>query len=276
MMMKNLMLRPLCYHRTTTLAAAVTRRCATALAAGTRPTGSSPRPTTAVVTPWSSYYSTSCVPGSPAAAHDDTLPNPPPSPPLRLNKVSVIGAGMMATAMVEPMIQNSSSNNTSSNNTSTGGLHLRPDQFTVYDVSDDAMASMQETYGVQTSQSIADCLGRDDNHDADAADDTQNNLIILAVKPQNLTPPFLQQLRDATTTTNNSNAILLSVIAGTPISVLQQSGLTKVVRSMPNTPATIGQGMTVWSCTSNLTADERALTRKVLSSFGKSVSRNDW
>mmetsp|Transcript_4427 Transcript_4427/g.8598 ORF Transcript_4427/g.8598 Transcript_4427/m.8598 type:complete len:200 (-) Transcript_4427:235-834(-) len=40
---------------------------------------------------------------------------------------------------------------------------------------------------------------------------------------------------------------------------------------MPNTPATIGKGVTVWTCTENLDETEQSRIQKVLGSFGKEV-----
>ncbi len=62
-----------------------------------------------------------------------------------------------------------------------------------------------------------------------------------------------------------------SIIAGKPISsFIDGTGIQKVARSMPNTPAQIGQGVTVWTCTSNIDLEERERIDKVLCSFGKS------
>ena len=158
----------------------------------------------------------------------------------------MIGAGMMSQALVEPMIKQG----------------LQPaEQFCVYDVSDTAMASMREKYGVQTSQTVEACL-----NDA--------NLVLLAVKPQNLTCAMFETLRKGRAGADD-NAIILSVIAGKTLETLQRSGFAKVVRSMPNTPATIGRGMTVWSCTPDMTSDERGMSRKVLQSFGKAMYVDD-
>mmetsp|Transcript_23803 Transcript_23803/g.51550 ORF Transcript_23803/g.51550 Transcript_23803/m.51550 type:complete len:222 (+) Transcript_23803:481-1146(+) len=44
---------------------------------------------------------------------------------------------------------------------------------------------------------------------------------------------------------------------------------------MPNTPAQIGRGMTVWSCTSAINAEERDKIRQVLCSFGKAIYVED-
>ncbi len=50
---------------------------------------------------------------------------------------------------------------------------------------------------------------------------------------------------------------------------------TKVARSMPNTPAQIGKGMTVWCCTPNIETEERHKITQILSSFGKQIYVDD-
>jgi pyrroline-5-carboxylate reductase len=115
--------------------------------------------------------------------------------------------------------------------------------------------------GVNTSQNIPEAL-----HQAD--------LLLLCVKPQNLTKSFFDQVHQSTL---HDNAIVLSIIAGRTISFFidgSRGKFSKVVRSMPNTPAMIGQGMTVWSATDNLSTEERTKIKKILSGFGKAVRRS--
>jgi len=156
------------------------------------------------------------------------------------DKIACIGTGKMAQAVIEPMIKKG----------------VQPaSKFMVYDVSDKTMDAVQERLGVQTSGSLKEVVD-----DAD--------LVICAVKPQNLNPAFFGEIRKGNL---RDDSIFLSVIAGKRMEVFDQAGFNKIVRSMPNTPAMIGQGMTVWSCTPNLTQDERKKIRQVLSSCGKSV-----
>ena len=156
------------------------------------------------------------------------------------NKIACVGAGMMAQAFIEPMI---------------AGKVQPPEKVAVFDVNLSTMQSITETYrGISVSESIHECV-----KDAD--------LVICAVKPQNLTEAFFTEMRKGA----NPDGILLSVIAGKSLRAYYEGGYTKVVRSMPNTPATIGQGMTVWSATENLTVDERERIRIVLNCLGKSV-----
>lgn len=46
-------------------------------------------------------------------------------------------------------------------------------------------------------------------------------------------------------------------------------------QSMPNTPSMIGEGMTVWCCTSNLSTRDRNSISKLLSTFGKAIYVDD-
>jgi pyrroline-5-carboxylate reductase len=156
------------------------------------------------------------------------------------NKIACIGTGMIAQAFIEPMIS---------------GKVQPPERFTIFDVNVATMKQIVQTYkGITAAESIHECV-----KDAD--------LVICAVKPQNLTESFFAEMKKGAGT----DSILLSVIAGKSLNTFYEGGFTKIVRSMPNTPATIGQGMTVWSATDNLTVEDREKIRVVLNSCGKSV-----
>jgi pyrroline-5-carboxylate reductase len=66
--------------------------------------------------------------------------------------------------------------------------------------------------------------------------------------------------------------VVVSVIAGAPIDVLVH-GLNHeaVVRVMPNTPAQVGQGMSVWSTTAGVTDTQRLRVQAVLSALGEEL-----
>ena len=69
-----------------------------------------------------------------------------------------------------------------------------------------------------------------------------SDVLILAVKPQIL-PGILPAIREA----NTRNALVVSIAAGISLGVMEEAlGPTaRVIRSMPNTPSLIRQGMTV-------------------------------
>jgi pyrroline-5-carboxylate reductase len=97
------------------------------------------------------------------------------------------------------------------------------------------------------------------------------DLVLLAVKPQVL-PAVLPELREVL----DPGQLVISVIAGAGTRALG-AGLDHpaIVRSMPNTPAQIGQGVTVWYATGAVTADQKARTRSVLGALGREFEVHD-
>ena len=97
------------------------------------------------------------------------------------------------------------------------------------------------------------------------------DIILLAVKPQMLKavmPELKPQMR--------SGQLVISVIAGAGTHALA-AGLDHpaLVRYMPNTPAQIGQGVTVWFSTPPVDATGRAQTRTILSALGREFEVHD-
>ena len=75
--------------------------------------------------------------------------------------------------------------------------------------------------------------------------------------------------------------LVLSVIAGATTAALEGFlGHHRIVRSMPNTPARLGRGMTVWYATPETTEEQRAQARALLagarSSSSRSTTRSSW
>jgi pyrroline-5-carboxylate reductase len=167
------------------------------------------------------------------------------------DKITFIGTGKMGQAMLSPLI--------------TQNLQS-PSSMTVYDVSDAALGKVEELYpGVKVSGSIPEAIA-------------DSNLIVYGVKPQNVSKVHAEIRRAKSDGSGKvrDDAIILSVVAGTPIrNYVEGSLVTKVARSMPNTPAQIGCGVTVWSCTDNVDVNERNRITAVLDSFGKTVFVED-
>ncbi len=97
------------------------------------------------------------------------------------------------------------------------------------------------------------------------------DVLILAVKPQVL-PHVLPPLRG----TLAEHALCISIVAGVSLHTLVQNlGHTLVVRAMPNTPAQIGAGMTVWCATPEVGAEQLNWTRAVLGALGRELFVDD-
>ena len=91
------------------------------------------------------------------------------------------------------------------------------------------------------------------------------NIVVIAVKPQSM-PGVLAELRDRLLPSQT----VLSVVAGVTLQAIA-TGLNhgNVIRAMPNTPAQIGAGVTVWIATPEVDADCRQRAETVLGALGK-------
>jgi len=94
-----------------------------------------------------------------------------------------------------------------------------------------------------------------------------SNIVVLSVKPQVL-PRVLAELHGRI----KPDALVLSIVAGARLSAIG-GGLAHpaVARSMPNTPAQIRSGMTVWTVSPETGAEQREQTRAILSALGEEL-----
>ena len=92
-------------------------------------------------------------------------------------------------------------------------------------------------------------------------------IVVLAVKP-NQFPTAAAGLKERL----RPNQTVVSIMAGVTIAALRD-GLNHdaVVRVMPNMPAQVGEGMSVWTATSELTEDDREKVRKMLKAAGREL-----
>jgi pyrroline-5-carboxylate reductase len=127
----------------------------------------------------------------------------------------------------------------------------------VSDVSPVRRELLNREYGVNTSA---------DNRKAVA----KVGLIILAVKPQNL----LQVMEEIKSLAPEQ--LVLSIVAGATLSSLRQ-GLNhpSIIRAMPNMPAQIGEGMTIWTATVETKKKQKELARTILGALGKEIYVTD-
>ena len=133
-----------------------------------------------------------------------------------------------------------------------------PQAITVSDVSPTRREYLKQQYGVTVTE---------DNRQAIVGQD----IIVLAVKPQNLAG-VMAELKGSL----GEEQLVLSIIAGARLGTLC-TGLEHrpVVRAMPNTPARIGEGMTVWTATPEVTAQQREWTGAILGAMGREVAVDD-
>jgi len=107
---------------------------------------------------------------------------------------------------------------------------------------------------------------------ADLAATLDPEVVVFAVKPQqmaNVLPDYRRFTKPGT--------LFLSIAAGTPIRVFEEhlGSDAAIVRAMPNTPAAIGQGITVICPNANATAAQSALARALLAAIGEVLAVDD-
>lgn len=153
------------------------------------------------------------------------------------NGIGLIGGGVMGEAILKRLLDL--------------GL-VRSDQLRVAEVVAERRAYLEQTYAIACTADPGTAA-------------TGMGTVVLAVKPQNLNEA-LNGLRGDL----GPDQLLLSIIAGATLSALTLgSGHEAVVRVMPNTPAQIGQGMSVWTATGAVTPPMRERARAVLGALGR-------
>ena len=101
----------------------------------------------------------------------------------------------------------------------------------------------------------------------------QFHWLVLAVKPQQAQEALLPIFRQTQVMGNGSSRpALLSIAAGLSVQKLENwSGLTSIVRCMPNTPAMVGQGITGLYAPASLQAAQREQANDLLRGLGPTV-----
>lgn len=157
-------------------------------------------------------------------------------------KLAVIGCGVMGEAMIRGLLE-------------MGALAAK--QLIVADPRLDQIEELRERYQVSVTPDNVDAL-------------RQAAVVVLAIKPQALAEvvPQLHHARQA--------RLLLSIMAGVRIESIE-AGLAgaAVVRAMPNTPAQIGEGITVWTANAGTDESGLALARQILGAFGDELYKPD-
>ena len=160
-------------------------------------------------------------------------------------KIGFIGCGNMAKAMIGGIIKN----NIAAPENIYGSNRKETDRQSVHD-----------QYGIHVT---ADNIEVTDNAD----------ILVLAVKPQYY-EEVITQIKDHI----RADQIVISIAPGKTLAWLTEKfgKAIKLVRTMPNTPAMVGEGMTGVTPNDQLTEAEVKLVCDILSGFGKAevISEN--
>ena len=163
--------------------------------------------------------------------------------PLSKATIATVGSGVMAEAMIAGLLR---------------GKLVAPAQVVASHPRQERREALEQEYGIRTVAANADAV-----RDAD--------VVLLGIKPQMLARvgrdigPHLRR-----------GQLVLSVLAGaTTTALIGLLGHDQVVRSMPNTPARLGKGVTVWYATPQTTETQRAQAGALLGALGHQLEVDD-
>lgn len=153
-------------------------------------------------------------------------------------KIGFIGGGNMATALIGGLA-----------NKVTPGSAIH-----VIDLKEESLQKLSAQFGVTTSLTMDEKLARCD-------------VLVLAVKPQ--------QIREAVRSLmpQIKSQLILSIAAGISTSDLSRwlGGYNCIVRTMPNTPALIGKGMTGLFALPSVLPEQRQIAETIVKAVGEAV-----
>jgi pyrroline-5-carboxylate reductase len=154
-------------------------------------------------------------------------------------KFTLIGPGVMAEAIISRLIKHDVVDET---NIVAAGPRL------------ERLQELEARYHIQTNLDNAAAV-----QDAD--------VIILCIKPQKLTE-VMADLKGKIP----ENGLVISIVAGATMEALTK-GLNHpvVVRTMPNTPAQVGEGMTVWTQSPQTSQEQHNIAPEILGALGQEI-----
>jgi len=131
----------------------------------------------------------------------------------------------------------------------------QPEEIMLGEPSPERRQVMSEQYAVQTTDSNREVI-------------EASQVILLAIKPQ----IFDLVTKDFQGVSCETPPLVISILAGVPIAKLESAVPGwPVVRAMPNTPSTVGSGMTAYAMGQRALAEHSDLASKIFSSVGQVV-----
>lgn len=161
-----------------------------------------------------------------------------------MNDIAFIGAGKMVSAIVKSLLKS--------------GVY-KPKDISCCSAKDGTSEKLSKDTGIIRKENIQDLLSYNPK------------TLVLGCKPQQISelPKEVSELTE--------NILILSIMAGIPLKKLSARfpKARNIVRSMPNTPGQIGEGITGYLFASKPNAEDQENIQKILSSLGKFEELNE-
>jgi pyrroline-5-carboxylate reductase len=138
------------------------------------------------------------------------------------------------------------------------GKQVAPNRIIASHPRADRRRELIASYGISTVEDNASAVEKAD-------------VVVLAIKPQ-----MLGRVGREIAPALKRGKLVISIIAGATTTALANAlGHDQIVRSMPNTPAQLGRGMTVWYAMPKVTKTQRDQARVLLGSLGVQLEVDD-
>lgn len=153
-------------------------------------------------------------------------------------KIGFIGCGNMASAIMGGLIKNEV---------------FKPEEIIASDSYEESLKRAKEKFGVFVTGDNTECV-------------KLAEVVVLSVKPQYY-ETVIEEIKDFISV----DKLVITIAPGKTLSWLGErfGGRVKIVRTMPNTPALVGEGMTGVCKNEYVTKKDMDYALKILSSFGK-------
>jgi len=158
-------------------------------------------------------------------------------------KIAFVGSGSMAEAMIAGLV---------------GQKLVAPGNVQAAGPRKERGDALHQKYGIATTTANREAV--------DGA-----GVVVLSIKPQMLSSVAEELRRNVA-----PDALVLSILAGTRIETIATALLHgSIARAMPNTPAQIGQGITVWTAAAEVGEAQRKQAELILGACGPQVYMGD-
>jgi len=167
--------------------------------------------------------------------------------PLSNCRLAFVGCGVMAEAIIAGLLRKQL---------------VGPEQIIGSHPREPRREEMHVKYGIEMFESNRDAV-------VDTAPEgpDDSSIIVLAVKPQRLRH-VLEELKGSLV----KEQLVVSVVAGATIESMAEELLhASIVRTMPNTPSQIGEGITAWTASTSVNENQESQVRAMLEALGKAV-----
>jgi pyrroline-5-carboxylate reductase len=163
--------------------------------------------------------------------------------PLTDRTIATVGSGVMAEAMIAGLLR---------------GELVAPEQIVASHPRPERRDHLRSEYGIRVAASNVESVAGAD-------------VVLLGIKPQ-----MLARVGREIGPELRKGQLVLSVLAGATTRALTGTlGHDQVIRAMPNTPARLGKGVSVWYATPGTTSEQREQAAALLGALGTQIEVDD-